>query len=680
MTDEYRLNKYAESMREFLRHLQLNFDRAFSERGMRQLIWLTCAIVIVFTILFLLSYLFAFEEIGIESDRQMGRLMKLITLFIDPGAIESMQPSTRYFAIIVSITGLVMMTGMFISVLTNILDVHIDKVKNGETHYALKGHIVIIGMDDLVPSLINQICSENKYEGSYILVQSTEEAENVRSRIHNVLDKEKERRIIIYRGKRNSLENLQTLCIPNAKAVFLIGESNETDKDSMNIESLRMISELCSSQTNEKKADTESIPITVQFKNQATFAAFQVTDLSSEWRKHIDFYPFNFHESWAKKVFVTRGYTKGHAKVTYPPLDREAITFDSNKTVHLIIIGMGQMGVAMGTFAAHLLHFPNFCRDNRLKSLITFIDANAEREMYAFRNRYRGFFEISSATYWDFIKETPLQQILPPTHFKGNNADFLDLKFEFIKGTVESPNIQNYLSKCSANTTQITTIVLSLGASSANMASAMSLPNEVYERKIPVLVRIKSSDTLLTALNQAESEGQYCKYSNLYPFGMLTNCYDMDHNKLGTAKLINYHYNGKPADTTPDALWRKLSIALQWSNLYNAYSKDIRMRSFELFKGKQASQEEMKLLCMVEHNRWCIEKLLLGYRKPYEHEQQEIDRKELKDDCGKMIDANRWYKKHFIHNSIVPNEQLTEEDIVHDKDIIMGIINNVDND
>lgn len=288
-------------MREILRHPRLNFDRSFSERGTRQLVWLACAIVIVFTILFLLSYLFAFDETDVGGNQQMGRLMRLITLFIDPGAIESMLPSTRTFAIIVSVTGLVMMTGMFISVLTNMLDVHIDKVKNGETHYTLKGHVVVIGMDDLVPSLINQICNEAQFKGSYILVQSTEEAENVRSRIRNVIDKGKETRIIIYRGKRNSLEDLQALCIPDAKAVFLIGEPHETDKDSMNIESLRMISELCGKWASKRKTCAEAIPVAVQFEHQATFAAFQVTDLSTEWRKHIDFQPFNFHESWGQE-------------------------------------------------------------------------------------------------------------------------------------------------------------------------------------------------------------------------------------------------------------------------------------------------------------------------------------------------------------------------------------------
>lgn len=102
----------------------------------------------------------------------------------------------------------------------------------------------------------------------------------------------------------------------------------------------------------------------------------------------------------------------------YPLLDRESITFDSDKTVHLVILGMSRMGVALGTFAAQLLHFPNFCRGHSKKSRITFIDANADREMDFFRNRYRGLFEISSTLYKDFSQDNPVESVLPPCHTK----------------------------------------------------------------------------------------------------------------------------------------------------------------------------------------------------------------------------------------------------------------------
>ena len=381
------------SIKEFLRCPKLSFDRSFSERGTRQLIWLLLAVVTVFVLLYLVSLLLPFEEIDDDENQVMGRFLRMVTLFIDPGATENLKVSTHIFGIVVAICGMIMMTGMFISVLTNMLDVRVDKFRNGEICYDLSNHVVIIGMDDLVPSLVEQICKSENFRGSYILVQSTEETEEVKSKIHNVLDKEYEPRVVICRGKRNSKEDLKKLNVHKAKSVFITGESGEMDRDSMNLEAMRLIAEI---RTQTGQGDNaKPLPVAVQFEYQTTFSAFQVTDLAGEWREQIDFYPFNFYESWAKKVLVSHCYTHDNECIDYPLLDREAITYDSNKTVHLIILGMSRMGVAMGTFAAHLLHFPNFCRDHSKKTRITFVDANADREMDFFRNRYRGLFEIS---------------------------------------------------------------------------------------------------------------------------------------------------------------------------------------------------------------------------------------------------------------------------------------------
>lgn len=39
------------------------------------------------------------------------------------------------------------------------------------------------------------------------------------------------------------------------------------------------------------------------FRISDYFAAFQLTDLSAEWRKYIEFHPFNFYEGWAKRYW-----------------------------------------------------------------------------------------------------------------------------------------------------------------------------------------------------------------------------------------------------------------------------------------------------------------------------------------------------------------------------------------
>lgn len=95
-------------------------------------------------------------------------------------------------------------------------------------------------------------------------------------------------------------------------------------------------------------------------------------------------------------------------------MDREPITRESNRTVHLVIIGMSRMGVALGIEAAHLLHFPNFCRDRRLKSRITFIDAAADEEMNFFRGRYRHYFDLAPSLYRD-MEHPEEARVLPQT-------------------------------------------------------------------------------------------------------------------------------------------------------------------------------------------------------------------------------------------------------------------------
>lgn len=372
-------------MKEFFSFLSLCFDRTISERGFRQLLWLSVAVAVVFCILLGVSYLIPFAENVDNKAEEMGRFMRLVTLFIDPGSIEKVDPTAYVFGIVVALAGLVFMTGFFISVLTNVLDVRVDRFRNGEISYTLSNHVIIIGMDDLVPSLVEQICKSDKFQGSYVLVQSTEDTEEVRSRVHNVLDREYEPRLLFYHGKRNSKEDLKKLNVDKARSVFITGESGEDDRDSMNLEATRLIAELRSGDGQE--ASLKPLPMAVQFEYQTTFSAFQVTDLAGRWREQIDFYPFNFYESWAKKLFVSHCYVHDSESIDYPLLDREPITYDSEKTVHLVVLGMSRMGVAIGTFAAHLLHFPNFCRDHSKKTRITFVDANADREMDFFRDR-----------------------------------------------------------------------------------------------------------------------------------------------------------------------------------------------------------------------------------------------------------------------------------------------------
>ena len=658
-------------MKFFRRFFIYYFDRSFSGKSWKQLAWLIGIIIFVFGIIFLCSYyLYPLEK---EKDTLVGRFFQLFCIFIDPGSVQ-MAPEWRWFALLVAVIGLILFCGLLISVMSSMLERRIERFRDGDIDYPLNSHIVIIGFDEMVPALLRQIyaSTEEKYKKCRILIQSNLPAQEVRSRIHTELDSKDEKRVLILHARRNSIEELQKLRTPYAREIFLIGERDEYDHDSLNIDCLKKIVQL-----HKIKKNCPIIPVTVLFEYQTTFAAFQTTDISEEWRQYIEFRPINFYEEWAKKVMVNRNYKNNTESVNYPSLDRESITKDSNKHVHLVIIGMSRMGIALAVEAAHLLHFPNFCRDSKLKSVITFIDENADVEMNFFMKRYRHYFEISSTSYWDMSGEQEIYKEMSPTLFRDKNSDFLDIRFEFIKGKAESTLVQNQIEKWATDDSELLSIAVCLNLPPQSMAVGLYLPDKVYEKDIPILIRQETSSALLTMLNSTQKENDYHKYSHLYPFGMLDNCYDLDNHNIYIAQSVHYLYNYYnihkelptclPSKEELQKSWNELPVSLQWSNIYNASSIAYKLRSLDItdYKMINLSDEDIKLIAQVEHNRWNIEKLLFGYRKPNENEQQLID-----------ADSNvrKEYKnKYFIHTDIRPYSQLSEESKNYDICLSGGI-------
>lgn len=650
------------------RFFTLGFDRAFSGRGRKQFAWLVGILLLFFGVIYLVSWFFTFPEPSDAaapdssqdaggSDVPMGRLLQLICLFIDPGSVANVSPELRWFSLGVAILGLLLFTGLLISVVSNMLERRVERYREGEIAYPLENHVVVIGFDEMVPMLVRQICSDSRYGNCYILIQSVQPAAKVRNRIHTVLDARQERRILVLHAQRNSTEELEKLCTTRAREIFLIGEANEYDHDSLNIDSLQKIVAIHS-----KTRNCPRIPVSVLFEYQTTYAAFQISDLAEEWRKQIDFHPFNFYEEWAKKLLVKRCYEEGTTKVEYPALDREPITRESDQTVHLVIIGMSRMGVALGVEAAQLLHFPNFCRDRRLKSRITFIDAAADEEMNFFRGRYRHYFDLAPSRYRDMTRPDE-ERILPPNWDYGSRTDFLDVEFEFIKGRAETPAVQKLLAEWADDPKQQLSIAICLNFPPQAMAMGLYLPDVIYARKIPVFVRQETSSALLDLLNNRLKKEPLNRYSHVFPFGMLANSFDLDRRNTRRAQLVNYIYDYKgiygtspsavPSDHELQQKWDKLPVALQWSNFYCADSVDIKLRSlgFGATPPMRLTKGQIELLAEVEHNRWNMEKLLLGYRKPTPEE-------ELL--CRDKAVRKEYKKKRFIHTDIRPYCELAE--------------------
>ena len=577
-----------------------------------------------------------------------------------------------------------------------------------------------MGWDDMVPSIITHIFDKDK--DAYVLLMSAAEADNIRERLRKVFNEEQIKKIIINFGHRMSKDYYKDIHIETAEQVYIVGKRSLPAHDAINVE---CVDSIC---TYLKQPEVEGRPkrIVCVFDDLDTYSAFKTSEIFGKVNDlGIEFVPYNFYAGWAKQVFV-KGFHKDmdrpDEEITYPAVygkgysedDKTALTEDDQHYVHLVFVGTTNFAVAFAMEAAHILHFPN---GNKMATRITFIDLNADKEMGEFITRNRHFFEVQRHRYIDVSGEykTGSYSSLPwqqPTVFNKEQGydryvdyDFLDVEFEFIKGDILSASIQNLICEWASDKKgQYLSIFLAMSNQRQNFVMSMNMPDDVYNNEIPIFIRQDRSDNFVSDLREAdeaikndpkknvysvvksgelvEEKNKPGRYSNIYPFGMNETAYSADEKSLQRAKLINYlyctmlptgHFQSMLAldamsedaiETEANQHWKGLSVALKWSNLYNAYNLRIKLAILRSVRGLRQddisrdiwsiSDNEAEMLARVEHNRWNVEKLLMGFRKPHREEDKYTDenaafKNELKRNKGR-----------FIHHDIRPFEKLDD--------------------
>ena len=227
------------------------------------------------------------------------------------------------------------------TICSNFIQRRVDDYKNGIIRYKhLKDHIVIIGFDEIMPSLVRQKCEEYKKSDNKILILSKKNSRQVREHINSMIKKEDQERIVVYCGRRDSMDELEKLDIKEAKEVYILGNRENEGHDALNIDCLLKMGKIIG-----KRQKRESkISVTVMFDNYATFAAFQSSDLSKRWRDSFIFKPFNFYEYWAQKMIIDHSYNETDEDETdkeyqnkYPRIEGEEPLKDTNDIVNIII-------------------------------------------------------------------------------------------------------------------------------------------------------------------------------------------------------------------------------------------------------------------------------------------------------------------------------------------------------
>lgn len=622
-------------------------------------------------------------------------------LLIDTNALNNLYMNGVHgWALFVSsitfLCGAFVFNGIIIGIITNSIDRRATNYKEGHIHNLESGHYIIMGYDDMVPSIITHVFEKDK--DAFVLILTSADVVDIREKLSKCFDEKDMEQIILNFGHRVSANTYKNIHLEGAEEIYVVGNHVKPAHDAINVE---CVDSICWYLTQPDIALRPS-RITCVFKDLDTYAAFKTSEIFRAVGKlGIEFVPYNFFMGWAKQVFIKREYKdfdNPGVRYKYPCVYGKGITPDDGKYIHLVFVGTTNFAVAFAMEAAHVLHFPNA---DKAKTRITFIDKNADKEKDEFITRNRHLFEVQSYLYRDLSHEPEVVSSDTRTEyllFKGDDANFLDVEFEFIKGDIFSQTVQNEICNWANEhkEKQYVSIFLALEDQRQNFVMGMNMPDEVYDKEVNVFIRQDRSDNFVTNLRNEDQkkaedtfvystvnkngefnqENRNARYANIYPFGMNETAYCADEHSLKRAKLLNYLYSTANCKfqslmsldvvseeriwTEATEYWRGLSVALKWSNLYSAYAIRTKMETLRAIRKLDIddkshdydplSDDEIDLLAKLEHNRWNVEKLLMGYRKAKTNEDKYIH----KEYAGKLAKN----KRLFIHHDIRPYEKL----------------------
>jgi hypothetical protein len=530
-----------------------------------------------------------------------NRYWALLSQFLDPGNIDKADEEHRVLTSLVAIAGSVTLGGLVIATLSNILERRVDRIKNGEVRYRLDGHTVIIGYDPYAVTIIKQ--AVNDHNTRDIVLFTSQSPIDVLKHISTFLDNNEEKKMIIYHGGRDSSEQIKTLCLQRSTSIYILGEPDDPERDSMNLHCFELVKGELSAPKRQK---TERQPCNVLLQHYKEYQLAQQHDLSEEEKKYLYFRPLNLAEEWSRIILSDLSLCmidkNAMQRPCYFPIPSEQLVAGSKKHLHLIIMGFDEMGKVFAAHALRSLHFPNLSTTK-----ITIIDPKVQDEFDMFSSYFPGYESIYDISF----------KLLAETPFSRTTRDYLDNLL----------NDQNALPY----------IVISLPESDRSLAAGLNLPMNIYKNEVPVLIRYNEYHGISSLMRRTSMGERNPQYARVRFWGMTDDRVfdktsldlresfaDSAHRTyLQTSKQLGF-YN-KDNETSRD--YSLLKAVYQWSNRYLADSYQIKLLSAGLYAVTDNNEydstsylpitefdtHELDAMAQMEHARWVAERVINGW-------------------------------------------------------------------
>ena len=547
---------------------------------------------------------------------------------------------------VLGLIGSVVITPFVFATITVWIRHRAQKVQLGQKRYKwIKNHIVMIGYNSYSASIILNLLTKPDNATTPLIILSAQPPKFLRGEMRTILPPSLQERIIIYAGSPQAEEHIRQLNLHLAKAVYVTLDGKEwSSAYSRAVSTLPKIAKCAGERA-------QLLPVNLLLNDDRAYEVAQTLNIPDEFkqcngRQNLDVHMYSFYENWARLLWSYNGLKKENGDFLYDSLDFEPLE-NTDKYVHLVVVGFGDMGKALVNEAVRLCHYVNFDEaTGRGKTRITVIDPKAD----AYKRTYMAAYPYL------------LQQAT-------------DIDLRFVNAYIEDAEMRTQLAQWATDEQQLLTVAICLKDPDLAMQTALTLPEEVYFTYRQDTIIHRSRILVRQAVRSGMKEimqANNTHFANLKAFGSYYHGTDIEILNDDMEICVNGLYSERYYDNIDqidcieqmDVLakykdWQQLWFQTSEMNRQKTrYQIDI-YRSIFAFLQRQGyamghiltEKKLVEQLARVEHRRWVALISLLGYRqaKPDEKRIEQVK----------------------IHNCIVPYDQLTRVEQLKDHVVII---------
>ncbi|MGN0232694.1 MAG: hypothetical protein ACI4A8_10870 [Muribaculaceae bacterium] len=326
-------------------------------------------------------------------------------------------------------------------------------------------------------------------------------------------------------------------------------------------------------------------------------------------------------------------------------IDADGIGAGSDRHVHAVVVLSDEkrrLLLAIARQLALVCHYPNFDEsaaekgEQANRTVISIVDSKCRtaESLNGLENEIRGEL-FGNLPDYALCRKMVFADSSIPTAANGQEGSFVDIELNLV-GIAEGTTAGQYAESVAADASAIVTVISkeTIGNDYSGISTEIGLlrpmmVNTVY-RIGGTFLSIRKADVTVAA-NYSTAINDYCRIVKM--------------NKM----LGNWQQDKAK---NPDGKELRLSNLLCGDHLETKARSLRTMCKASTFDLKAEIEENMELLARLEHSRWNVEKLVMGYR-PY-------TAKELDDDCKAFTEGAS--KVNALRNKL-KNEQKVHLDI-----------------